>query len=233
MEDARSESFAEFRTSFSYGSRNDLNFKFLKSLPDDAAAEFFRQLLDTLGDQYDSGDIAALIDLAIDAQVAGYAPVPDAPPSMHAMDDGPFTPLRTPLDGATVGLLNTGGHFVDGDDPRPFGVPAMTQDEAVARIGEFLKDTPVLSEIPADLTPDRFRTRHGGYDISSAIEDRNVTFPADRLHEAVERGRIAATTDTFYSFPGATAQGRLRRELPGWLDRIGSQAADVMLLVPV
>jgi hypothetical protein len=233
MEDARAESFAEFRTSFSYGSRSDLDFKFLKSLPDDVAAEFFRQLLASLGDQYDSGDMAPLIDLAIDAQVAGYAPPPEAPPSIHAMDDGPFAPLSSPLDEAIVGLLTTGGHFVEGDDPRPFGIEAMTQDEAMNRIGEFLKDTPVLSTIPADLPADRLRTRHGGYDISSALEDRNVVFPVDRLREAVERGRIAGTTDTFYSFPGATAQGRLRRELPGWLARIGSQATDVMLLVPV
>jgi hypothetical protein len=227
------ESFSEFRTSFSYGTRNDLNFKFLKSVSDAEAAEFLRQLLDVLGDQYDTGDLGALIDLAIEAQVAGYAPKPDAPPGPHAAETGPFAPLDGPLASARVGLLNTGGHFVDGDDPRPFGIDSMSQEEAVARIGDFLKDTPILSEIPADLEPGRLVTRHGGYDISSVRQDRNVAFPSDRLAEAAANGRIRATADTFFSFPGATAQGRLRRELPGWIDRIGSQATDVMLLVPV
>lgn len=223
----------DFRTSFSYGSRNDLNFKFLKSLPDEEAAEFFRVVLDRLGDAYDTGDLGPLIEAAIDAQITGYTPGPDTPPSPHTYGDGPFTPFDTPLSEARVGLLNSGGHFVEGDDPEPFGVPSMSQDEAIERIAEFLKDTPILSEIPSDLPPDRLVTRHGGYDITSAVRDRNVVFPVDRLDDARSDGVIAAVADTVFSFPGATAQGRLKRELPGWVDRIVEEEIDVLLLVPV
>ena len=39
------ESFEDFKKSFSYGSRTDLNFKFLAKLSDDQAAKFFQDLL--------------------------------------------------------------------------------------------------------------------------------------------------------------------------------------------
>jgi hypothetical protein len=44
-EQTNPETFAEFKTSFSYGSRTDLNFKFLKGLPEAEAAQFFQDLL--------------------------------------------------------------------------------------------------------------------------------------------------------------------------------------------
>jgi hypothetical protein len=48
------ESFSEFKNSFAYGTRTDLNFKFLKNLPDEEAARFFQDLLWTLSDAFDS-----------------------------------------------------------------------------------------------------------------------------------------------------------------------------------
>ena len=44
------ETFESFKNSFSYGSRTDLNFKFLKTLSDEEAADFFQELLWKLGD---------------------------------------------------------------------------------------------------------------------------------------------------------------------------------------
>jgi D-proline reductase (dithiol) PrdB len=115
----------------------------------------------------------------------------------------------------------------------PFGEAALTQEEAVLRIGEFLKDIPVLSEIPSDTAAADLRVRHGGYDIRSAIRDPNVTFPIDRLREMRAQGDIGDIAQTFFSFPGTTAQGRLRRELQGWVERIQAENIDIMLLVPV
>jgi D-proline reductase (dithiol) PrdB len=227
------ESFESFRKSFSYGRRNDLNFKFFKGLSDDEVAAFLQDLLYHLGDAYDTGDIQPLIDAAYKAQVAGYSPSPEAASPSFAKDDGPFTPTRIPITEAKIGMLTTSGHFVEGDDPKPFGVTAMTQDEAVKRIGEFMKDTPTLSEIPASTATSDLRVRHGGYDIRSALRDPNVTFPIDRLREAYEEGLIGDLAETFFSFPGATSQGRLRSELPGWIERIHEEDIDVMLLVPV
>lgn len=227
------ESFEHFRRSFSYGSRSDLNFKFLKNLDDAASTEFLRVILDLIGDSYDTGDLQPLIDIAIDAQIDGYRPDPDAPKGRHAYDTGPFAPTPMPVAGSTIGLVTSSGHFIEDDDPEPFGVDSMTQDQAIERISEFLKETPVLSEIPSMSTHGELRVRHGGYDITSANIDPNVCFPIDRLNEAAAEGRIGAVTDTFFSFPGATAQGRLRRELPGWMDRFDREHADAIVLVPV
>jgi len=109
----------------------------------------------------------------------------------------------------------------------------LTQDEAMARIGEFLRDTPVLSLIPSDTATSELRVRHGGYDITSALRDANVTFPIDRLRTARDNDAVGDLASTFFSFPGATSNGRLRQELPGWVERIHEEDVDVMLLVPV
>lgn len=227
------ESLEAFRNSFSYGSRSDLNFKFFKMMSDEDAAAFLQTLLHHLGDAYDTGDVGPLIEAAYEAQVAGYLPPPNARPPKFSFDDGPFTPITTAVSNARVGMLTTSGHFIAGDDPEPFGETDMTQQEATERIGEFLTATPSLSEIPSDTPTSDLRVRHGGYDIRSAVRDPNVTFPIDRLREARDDGRIGGLAPTFYSFTGATSHGRLRGEIPGWVDRIHDEDIDVMLLVPV
>ena len=227
------ESFEAFRRSFSYGSRSNLDFKFLKSLSDDEAAAFIELVLDQISDAYDTGDIEPILDAAYRAQIAGYTPAPDAPESPHSYDTAPFAPMSMPAGASTIGLITSSGHFVIGDDPEPFGVVGMTQAEAESRIGEFLRETPVLSEIPADTSAEDLSVRHGGYDVASTMRDRNVTLPMDRLSEGVAAGVIGDVTGTFFSFPGATSQGRLRRELPAWLDRFEREHADAYLLVPV
>ena len=133
-----------------------------------------------------------------------------------------------------MGLLTSSGHFAAGDDPEPFGLAGMTQVEAVARISEFLKETPVMSSIPRDFDASDLRVRHGGYDIRSAVLDYNVAFPRDALAAAAESGRIGELADPLYSFPGATSQGRMRKQAwPGWVEMIKEADIDVMLLVPV
>jgi hypothetical protein len=229
----RTGSFESFRKSFSYGSRNDLNFKFFKGMSDEQVASFLQDLLHILGDAYDTGDVLPLIKAAYEAQADGYSPAPDAPAPRYVFEDGPITPVNTSVATSTIGLFTTSGHFVAGDDPMPFGEAALTQEEAVLRIGEFLKDTPILSEIPSDTAAPDLRVRHGGYDIRSAIRDPNVTFPIDRLREMRAQGDIGDLAQTFFSFPGVTAQGRLRRELQGWVERIQAENIDIMLLVPV
>ena len=228
-----SESFEQFRTSFSYGSRSDLNFKFLKATPDDEAAEFLRVLLDELGNAYDTGDISRLIETAIAAQIAGYAPREGSDPPRFLFDDGPFTPLGPPIADAKIGLVTTTGHFVEGDDPAPLGLQGMSQQEAMDNISQLLREAPVLSKLPADTARDKLRIRHGGFDISSAEIDPNVCFPIDTLASLVEDQTIASTSSTFYSFPGATSQGRLRKALDEWVATILNESVDAVLLVPV
>jgi glycine/sarcosine/betaine reductase selenoprotein B len=226
------ESFKEFKTSFSYGSRSDLSFKFLKDMDDEDAAEFFRKILEQLGDAYDTGDVTGLINIAYEAQISGYAPDPTEP-YHYTYEDRPFTPLRKPLSESRVGLITSSGHFAAGDDPEPFGVKNMTQQEAHDRIGEFLREAAVLSAIPRDTPGSELVVRHGGYDTRSALRDPNVTFPRDRLVELENSGRIGALGDMLYSFPGATAQGRVRRSAKEWAAQLAADEIDVVLLVPV
>lgn len=228
-----SESLEDFKDSFSYGSRNDLSFKFLKKLDADRAGEAIRQILSAVGTSFDTGSTRELHDLVVSWQVAAYTPPADAPRS-YVYDDTPWTSLRKPLAESRVGLLSSSGHFLAGDDPEPFGVPDMTQLEAVDRIGDFLKEAPVLSELPRDFDPSDLRVRHGGYDIRSAVLDHNVVLPRDALVAAADAGTIGSVADVLYSFPGATSQGRLHRNaLGGWIDRFRAAKLDVLLLVPV
>lgn len=228
-----SESFEEFKDSFSYGSRNDLSFKFLKKLAPERAAEAFRQILSALGTSFDTGAVAELHDLIVAWQEEAYAPGPDDARS-YVYDSGPFAPLAKPLQEARIGLLSSSGHFLAGDDPEPFGVTDMTQLDATERIVDFMRATPVLSEIPSDFDRADLRVRHGGYDIRSAVIDHNVVLPRDALAEAEAAGHIGSLAANLYSFPGATSQRRLLREaIPGWVELFDSAAIDVLLLVPV
>ena len=43
--DQAGETFEEFKNSFSYASRSDMNFKFLKSLSEQEAGDFFQDLI--------------------------------------------------------------------------------------------------------------------------------------------------------------------------------------------
>ena len=90
--EAAAETLAEFKDSFSYGSRTDLAFKFLKALSPEDAGEFFRSLLDKLGETIDDGDVDRLIAHAYEWQVRGYTPAPGSPRTW-VYDDSPFAAL--------------------------------------------------------------------------------------------------------------------------------------------
>ncbi len=63
------ESFEEFKNSFAYGSRTDLNFKFLKALSNEEAAQFFQDLLWKLGDSFDDGQFDRLVEHVRQGQI--------------------------------------------------------------------------------------------------------------------------------------------------------------------
>ena len=228
-----SETLEEFKNSFYYGSRSDLSFKFLKNLPPEEAAEAIRQILEAVGTSFDTGEVDELHDLVISWQADGYQPA-EGSVRRYAYDDAPFVLPTKPLNESRVGLMTSSGHFAAGDDPEPFGVKEMTQSEAENRIGEFLKETPVMSKIERDIDAADLRLRHGGYDTRSAAKDFNVNFPRDALLAAQAAGHVSEVADPLYSFPGAASQSRLRKHaLPGWVEMIHEAAIDVLLLVPV
>ena len=85
--------------------------------------------------------------------------------------------MSQPLSQARIGLLTTSGHFVEGDDPQPFGVTDMSQKGALMRISEFIKEESSLSRIPIDTPREKLRLRHGRYDIRAVQLDLNTVFP--------------------------------------------------------
>ena len=223
------ESFEDFKNSFSYGSRSDMNFKFLKNLSDEEATRFFRDLLWKLGDAIDDGDFERIVEHVIQTQAAAYAG-----PSRFIYETGPFTPITKPLSELRLTLFTSSGHFVEGDDPQPFGIENLTQQEAEARINDFLKEEPQLSMIPLDTPEDKLRVRHGGYDVRGARVDPNVNFPVTRLKELQREGRLRQLHPTAYSFVGACAQLRLlNHTAPAWARLLKEQKIEGVLLVPV
>jgi D-proline reductase (dithiol) PrdB len=223
------ETFAQFADSFAYGSRTDLNFKYLARLPPEEAARFFQELLWKVAAAYDDGNFERVMHHLYAWQVRGYAAVKG-----WTYEDGPFTPLGKPLAQARLALLTSSGHFVAEDDPRPFGIENMTQEEAMARIDDFLRTDPQLSEIPVDTPKEQLRVRHGGYDIRSALADPNVVFPLEHLRDLQGEGSIGDLALMAYSFVGACAQTPLvKRVAPRWVEILRQQQIDAVLLVPV
>jgi hypothetical protein len=217
------ESFEQFRRSFYYGARSDLHFKFLANLSDEDGAEFLRQLLETLGDVFDTGQYDRVRRLVDDWQVKAYAR--DA---KYTYDDGPFTAPERPLAELAVTIIGAGGIYVDSDDP----LDGETQDEATARIKEYLREAPTLSRIPGDTPTDQIGVRHPGYDVRGARRDVNAVFPIETLRDLAVDGTIGGVAETHYGFVGACSQLELRNEVaPRWAEELRSEEVDVCLLV--
>ena len=223
------ESFAEFKDSFFYGKRSDLSFKFLEHMGEEDAAAFLQHLFSSIIDGIDSGDLGQIKSALIDGQIQGYKAQ-----KHFAYDSGPFTPLTRDIRETKLTLITSSGHFVDGNDPHPFGISDMTQEEAEKRIFDSIKEEPILSEIPFTTPSHMLRVRHGGYDIRAAQIDANVVFPWQHLVELKEKGQIGELTANAYSFVGACSQKRLLSDtLPGWIDTFQASQADAVVLVPV
>lgn len=231
MAEEHKETFEEFRRSFNYGTRTDLLFKVLggRILSDGDAGEFFRGLLEKLGDAFDTGDYEAVRDHCFRWQVKGYSP-PEGTTPRFQYDTAPWTPLAKRLSQVRLTLVSTGGLFVAGQDPS--GSSGLTQEEAVLRIQEFLRSDPALATIPRNTPAHMLRVRHPGYDIRGAQRDYNVVFPLDHLKALEAEGVIGQLADEMYSFVGATSQLRLLAEhAPQWARRVKDQGVDAALLV--
>ncbi len=225
------ETFEEFRASLSYGSRSDLTFKFLKGVSEEAGYDFFQSILTDLEGVIDSGDVAPLLQSIYEHQLRAYTPAPDAD-APWTYDDAPWAPLQKPLAESRLALLSAGGVFVNGDDPK--GAPGMTQEEAVSRIDEFIRNAPDLSVIPVDTPASELRIRHPGYDVRGSRRDHNCVFPLDRLHEAAASGRIGQLAPNAFSFVGAAAQLRVRGQFaPELVERLNKYEVDAAFLVAV
>ena len=131
-------------------------------------------------------------------------------------------------------MITSTGYFVEGDDHKPFGIEAMTQAEAALRIDDFIKEEPVLSEVPVTTPHEHLRARHGGYDVRGVLADHNVALPTDHLVALAAEGVIGRVHPVAYSFVGACAQTPLtKRTAPRWVEMWKAAGIDGAVLVPV
>ncbi len=229
------ETIEELRRSFFYGSRSNLDFKYLKDLSDDEFGDFLSDLTDAVSSLMNTGDAAGVVDAAYRWQIQAYrGHLGDPADFPHRYEDVPITAMSKPLSEARVALLTSTGHFVEGDDPKPLGVESMTQAEAESRIGEFLREAPTLSTVPVDVDHSQLRVRHGGYPTDAVRADHQVGFPIGHLTDLVAEGVIGSLNPNAYSFVGAASQVRLKRQVVGeWAQRLVDEGTDVALLVPI
>lgn len=230
---AAEETLGELARSFFYGSRSNLDFKFLARLPGPQVGAFVADVLGALSRTVDDHDGRPVADVVRRWQAVAYQPDPEEA-RRFAYDEGPFTPTSKPLSESRVALISSSGHFVEGHDPRPFGVDDMTQAQAEARVAEFLREVPTLSAIPIDTPPALLRVRHPGYPTAAAQADHQVALPMGHLADLAAADVIGEAAPVAYSFVGAASQLRLRdRVAPEWAERLHDEDIDVVLLVPV
>ena len=229
------ETIAELRNSFFYGSRKNLNYKFVNDLSDAEFGDFLDEYFTAAGVMTDTGDTSALMDVHYRWQVVGYRGHLGEPDTFaHRHSDTPWATMAKPLSESRIALITSSGHFVDGDDPKPLGIENMSQEEAEDRIMETIKEPPSLSVIPSDTAFEQIRVRHGGYPVEGAVADPQVVLPL-RIMESLETtGVIGEFAQDSYSFVGAAAQGPIKKRIgPEWAEMLRDAEVDAVLLVPI
>ena len=132
-------------------------------------------------------------------------------------DTPPWAPMSKPLSECRVGLIASGGIYMQGQ-------VAFTH-----------KDDVTHREIPTDVDVTDLRVTHFAYDQADARHDPNVVFPIEPLRSLAAEGFIAEPAPRALTFMGGIySQRRLREELiPVLVDRTLEMGSDIVLLVPV
>ncbi len=136
---------------------------------------------------------------------------------VHSETPPPWAPLRKPLSEARLGLVASGGIYVEGQ------VAFHYKDDTSFRIVDTATPT------------DRLRATHFAYDLADARSDPNVVFPLDPLRELVKDGVLGELSPRAYTFMGGIYSSRKVRELlaPEIARRLVEDQVDLVLLVPV
>jgi hypothetical protein len=145
-----------------------------------------------------------------------------APYRWAHFDEVPFTPLRTPLSRARVGLITTAAPFQPGAGDQGPGAPYNAG-------AKFYKVYSAATEPAPDL-----RISHVGYDRRhTSAADINTYFPLARLREAAAAGRIGALAPRFHGAPtNRSHRTTLEADVPELLRRCQEDGLDAALLVP-
>ncbi|MCB9898796.1 MAG: hypothetical protein H6825_12395 [Planctomycetes bacterium] len=133
----------------------------------------------------------------------------------------PFAPFTLPLARARLGLVTSGGVYVEGQ------LPFDTADP---------DGDPGWRPLPVDVPEERLAIAHETYDTTAALLDRNVVYPVARARELVAAGRLGALCDEHVGLMGHI-DGRhlaalVERTAPAVAQHFVRQRADLVLLVP-
>jgi len=132
-------------------------------------------------------------------------------------DTPPFAPLRKPLGESRIGLIGSGGIYMQGQ------VAFHYRDDISFRI------------IPGKVPVAKLRATHFAYDLTDARKDPNVVFPLATLRDLARLSRISEVGPNAYAFMGGIYSARKVREIlaPALADRVQKDEVDVVILVPV
>ena len=138
------------------------------------------------------------------------------------IDPVPWSQLNKPLSECRLVLVSSAG--IVAPDQQPF--------DNTIRGGD-----PSIREIPANIDVSTLLETHrsDAFDHRGIRQDPNLAFPADRLQEMTEAGKIGSLNHRYLSIMGSvTAPGRLiKKTIPRVVPKLIEDQVDVALLIPV
>jgi hypothetical protein len=134
----------------------------------------------------------------------------------------PFTPLRTPLSRARVGLITTAAPYQPEVGDQGPGAPY----NAAAKFYQ-------VYSVSTERVPD-VRISHVGYDrLHTSAADVNTYLPLARMKEAAAAGRIGALAPHLHGAPtNRSHRVTTETDAPELLRRCQEDGADAVVLVP-
>ena len=142
--------------------------------------------------------------------------------SWRRIDPVPWAPVRKPLAESRLGLVSSAG----------FVLPSQKPFDEEVRGGDSS-----FREIPSESDPSSLIEYHksDAFDHQGVLNDANLAFPLDRVHELREMGRIGSVAPRHLSCMGSiTAPGRLIRDTaPEAAQVFVDDEVDLALLIPV
>ena len=134
----------------------------------------------------------------------------------------PGARLTKPLNEARIALISTAGLYLPGQEPFRHSI---RHDDCSYR---EIPDSTAIATLEIGQSSDAF-------DHTGIEADRNLAFPLDRLHEAVQAGLIGEAAPRHFSIMGSIiAPAALIRDTgPEVARKLHDDRTDAVLLVPV
>ncbi len=134
----------------------------------------------------------------------------------------PWAPLKKPVAQSRVVLVSSAGLVAA--DQEPFDDSIRGGDATVREISCDIEVSTLIETHRSD-----------AFDHTGIRQDPNLAFPADRLRELADAGRIGSLNNRYFSLMGSiTAPGRLiRRTIPQVVSSLVEDKVDIALLIPV